>query len=82
MPALNLIVKGDKHAAALAASERGVPFAFRDELPAMGYTTGSTSEDHLDKVVNWFCERALDGSLLYPAGTLMHYSDAPEASHV
>lgn len=68
---LNLIVKGNRHAAAVAAANRAIPFAFAREVRAAGVqTVGVVGEQHADKVVRWFAH--LD-TQPFPDGTLLLY---------
>lgn len=67
---LSLVVKGDKHTAAKAASARGIPMAFKTET-AHGETVGHVGTQHLDKVHKWFSE---PGTAPFPPGSLLHFA--------
>lgn len=78
MATLNLIVKGNKHEAAKAASDRHVPFAFTQELRAVGYTLGRANASYVDLIAQWFNEPIPERPEPYPVGALLHYSYAKE----
>lgn len=69
---LVLIVKGDRHQAARAASARGIPFAFIRE--ARGDTIGTCGEQFRDKVADWYGEPPHIAP--HPAGALLLFKDA------
>ncbi len=81
---IRLIVKGDRETAVKAASDRGIPFEFRNEIkPKDLYpeftTVGLTSECYLEKVSKWFVEDISHASPWgngqgYPVGSLLHYA--------
>lgn len=52
---LALIVKGNRQQAALAAAERGIPFAFVRET-GHGETVGRCGLQHRDKCLAWYHE--------------------------
>jgi len=70
---LVLTVKGDKYKAARAAADRGIPFAFRSEVPKCGWTVGTVGNEYWDKVSSWFhdCPKPLPQPA--PPGTLLLY---------
>lgn len=75
-------VKGDKHAVALAAANRQVPFAFvreyrRDGGPEWVYTIGRVGIQHLDRVRHWFNEPSEWETRAggYVVGTMTSYND-------
>ena len=72
---MRVLVKGDKHQAALAAAERGIPFAFVDEwhhAEGAQQTYGNVPDSYWDQVTKWFCEPPRDAP--FPVGTCLHYS--------
>lgn len=71
-----LIIKGDKHAAALAAANHNIPLAFDRETNHGTETVGRTSDEHHDAVVKWFHEPP--NSAPYPVGALLSFSRISE----
>lgn len=78
---LKVIVKGDKFAAARAASARGLPFAFKKEsIYAGDWTTiGLVGVQWEDVVRAWFSEPAQPP---YPEGTCLFYNEVDEEAGV
>lgn len=75
---LNVWVKGDRFAAAKAASARGIPFAFVSE--GDGLTVGAVAEDYAVSVSRWMCEPdACEPGRGYPQGACLYYAPRPAA---
>jgi hypothetical protein len=72
---MSAIIKGDKHAAALAASARGIPAAFVREVS--GCTVIRTGLAWRDALAAWFCEAPTVAP--FPAGTCLLYSTHTDA---
>jgi|SRR2546422_10629230 len=68
---LSVIVKGDRFHAAMAAAERGIPFAFKTETRTE--TVGRIPYAYLDCVAAWFASDA-DHGAPYPVGSCLLYS--------
>jgi hypothetical protein len=78
---LNLIVKGTKFGAALAAAQRGIPFVFETEIRASREVVGKTAAQHIEKVARWYQEepRAFgESGAGFPDGTLLLYGNGKE----
>jgi hypothetical protein len=72
---MHLLVKGSKFDAAKAASDRGIPFVFVEEIrnaPVYLETIGKVDKRFADKVSAWFTE---PGDAPFPEGTLLYYHD-------
>lgn len=71
--ALRVVVKGDKFAAARAASERGIPFVFVREVRRHGnvQTVGWIPKAFRDKAAEWLT--APPCSPPFPDGALLLY---------
>ncbi len=67
---LSVIVKGNRHQAAIAAANRGIPFVFVRET-SDPWTIGRVGVQHEHKVQRWFCE--LDAAP-FRVGTCLLYS--------
>jgi hypothetical protein len=72
MEQIYIIVKGDRHTAARAATERGIPLVFVREVRGDGRTDtcGHVPATFFDKVSAWFAE---PNPLPYPPGTCLHF---------
>jgi hypothetical protein len=69
---MTIIVKGNRHAAARAAADRGIPFAFLREVD--GWTVGDAGDAHLDAVAAWLAEPGETApGIGYRDGTCLHY---------
>ena len=79
MHTLTLLVKGNRFEAAKAASDRGIPFVFKEEFSSghedIKNTRGVTSEEHRLPVMNWFGENPdkIEG-YGFPDGTLLLFT--------
>jgi hypothetical protein len=72
---LNLLIKGDLHAAAKAADAHGVKIIAMQCLYGPGKPLevhASVDDSALAKVLPWFLEDS--GAAPFPAGSLLHYS--------
>lgn len=75
--AINLIIKGNRYAAAQAAATRHIPMTFVRELH-YGETIGVTCDSQWQRVSHWFMEDCGEHAP-YPRGSLLHYSTIPES---
>jgi len=67
----SLIVKGNKHQAARAAANRGIPFAYVRQTDTE--TVGLAPEIRFTEIAAWFGEAPLNAP--YPVGTLLLYTE-------
>ena len=66
-----LIVKGNKHQAALAAADHGIPAAFLQEFQELTSTTVRVPDSYADKAAAWFLEDKDPPP--YPVGSCLWY---------
>jgi len=77
---IRLIIKGNRFVAHSMASERGIPFLLRNEIPASQVyseftSVGWTTEENLEKVSKWFVEDTVcKPGKGFAIGSLLHYS--------
>ena len=78
MNTIRCIVKGNRFQAAIAAAERKIPFVF-DYEARNNETTGLVGSQHLDRVIEWYCEPSSNPN---PTGTLLFYSSRPTPAEI
>jgi len=72
---MRVVIKGNKHEAALEAARRGMPFTFyfehADQVREYVITSVDVPDGFWNDVVEWFCEPPMLPP--FPVGACLHY---------